>query len=812
MRRRLAYALVVTLGVGLGGLANGLAATASPAKAPIGPPEAANTRPAIDELPNPLEEKRRESRQVALTDVINGERPVERRGPSTVANIRSPESAPSTPSGVSTPDNVVPAGGNVLPPNQYVELQREKTDKIFVILAEFGNQRHPNFPDQDTDPDTPGPTTFDGPLHNKIPQPDRTKDNSTYWQANFDRQHFQDLYFGTGDNAESLKTYYERQSSGRYSVDGQVTDWVKVPYNEARYGRSNGYPCSSNNCSNVWYLIKDALTVWYNDQKAAGRTDEQIKADLASYDQWDRYDYDNDGDFNEPDGYIDHFQIVHAGGDQANNDPSQGEDAIWSHRWYTFYNDIGKQGPAGNQHGGTQIGNTGLWVGDYTMQPENGGLDVFAHEYGHDLGLPDHYDTVNSKPASENPVGWWSIMSQSRVSAPGDNAIDTRAADLSAWDKLQLGWFDYETIKSGTDRTLKLGPHEYNTADAQGAVVVLPKKTTTVALPTPTEGKLQWWSGQGDDLSNTLTRTVSLPTDKASLTFDANWDIEDCGDDPCDYAYVEVDSGSGFKPIHGSITKTSEKDGIDGTSGGWVAATFDLSAYAGKTVGLRLRYTTDGAAGGLGFFVDKLKITTSGGTVVLADGAEQGNNGWTPKGFTTVGSTSVTESDNYYIMSNRQWVSYDQYLKTGPYNFGFGTAKPAWVEHFPYEQGLLISYWDTSFTDNNTSQHHGQGLVLPIDAHPALLERLDRQPWRPRVQAYDAPFSLNKATSMTLHYGEGKSQYVRGQNAEPLFDDSRQYYSEDVEAGVYYGVKVPHNGVKIQVLSQEGNTVQVHIS
>ena len=55
------------------------------------------------------------------------------------------------------------------------------------------------------------------------------------------REHYQRLYFGTGRGDESLKQYYEKQSSGRYSVDGIVTDWVKVRYNEARYGRSNGF-------------------------------------------------------------------------------------------------------------------------------------------------------------------------------------------------------------------------------------------------------------------------------------------------------------------------------------------------------------------------------------------------------------------------------------------------------------------------------------------------------------------------------------------------------------------------------------------
>ena len=51
-------------------------------------------------------------------------------------------------------------------------------------------------------------------------------------------------------------------------------------------------------------------------------------------------------------------------------------------------------GPADNPVGGTQIGNTGVWIGDYTIQPENGGRSVFYHEYGHDLGLPDDYNVT----------------------------------------------------------------------------------------------------------------------------------------------------------------------------------------------------------------------------------------------------------------------------------------------------------------------------------------------------------------------------------------------------------------------------------
>ena len=56
-----------------------------------------------------------------------------------------------------------------------------------------------------------------------------------------------------------MAEYYETQSSGRYSVEGAVTDWVKVPFNEALYGRNY---CGSIVCNTSKALVRDALAVW----------------------------------------------------------------------------------------------------------------------------------------------------------------------------------------------------------------------------------------------------------------------------------------------------------------------------------------------------------------------------------------------------------------------------------------------------------------------------------------------------------------------------------------------------------------------
>ncbi|WP_369819661.1 immune inhibitor A domain-containing protein [Actinoplanes sp. TFC3] len=771
--------------------------TVAQAAPPVEPAPVASKAPKKDDLPNPLEDKRRELRQEAVQGVLKGKFKTQQRNGSTVAKVGNTK-------GGGFAARTVKAAGQ----DQYVELDNERTDKIFVILAEFGNERHPDYPDVDSDPATPGPTTFEGPLHNNIPQPDRSKDNTTVWQADYNKAHFEQLYFGKGDGAESLKTYYETQSSGRYSVEGEVSDWVKVPYNEARYGRD----CDIHGvCTdqNTWALITDAVNKWVAERKAAGRTDAQIAEEVKQYDQWDRNDYDGDGNFNEPDGYIDHFQIVHAGGDQSDGDPQQGEDAIWAHRWNAYLTDVGVTGPAYNQYGGQQIGNTGVWISDYTIQPENGGLSVFAHEYGHDLGLPDDYDTSGGTNA--NPE-YWTLMAQSRLSGAGE-ALGTRPGDLGAWQKLQLGWLDYETVVAGQKKTLELGPQEYNTAKAQGAVVVLPDKEVTSDLGAPFAGTKQWFSGNDDNLNTTLTKSVDL-TGKTSAALDlkGRYNIEE----GYDYLYFEgsADNGTTWTPLNGTVNGAPL--GTDGgnpgrpalggsSNGAWQDIHIPLDQYAGKNVQVRLHYLTDGGLSAGGFFGDNLTITTNG-VAGPVDGAE-GTPTWTAKGFSIVGSSVTQDYDNFYIAGNRSYVSYDKYLKTGPYNFGF-PAKPDWAEHFSYQQGLLISYWDTSQANNNINQHPGQGLNLIIDSHPEPMYNLEGLPWRNRIQMYDAPFSREKADSFTLHIN-GKASYIRGQAGNKTFDDTDKYFYEEVP---WAGVKLPAVGVKIKVADQDGTSMKIKIS
>ncbi|MFE2278383.1 immune inhibitor A domain-containing protein [Streptomyces sp. NPDC059454] len=723
------------------------------------------------DLAGPLTKTQEAQREEALNQVMSGKASVKDREGSKVVQLKSKKGD-----------------------SKYVELGREKTDKIFTILVEFGDKVDSRYGGDA------------GPLHNRIAEPDRKVDNSTAWQEDYDQQHFEDLYFGSGKGVDSVKTYYEKQSSGRYSVEGEVSDWVKVPYNEARYGNN---ACGDTNCPSVWNVVSDGLNAWVAQQKAAGRTDAQIKADAARFDEWDRYDFDGDGDFNEPDGYIDHFQVVHAGEDESAGGGAQGEDAIWAHRWYAFGTDAGATGPEQNRLGGAQIGDTGIWVGDYTVQPENGGLGVYAHEYGHDLGLPDHYDTAGG----ENSTGFWTLMSSGSWLGTGKKEIGDLPGDMTAWDKLQLGWLNYDTAKAGVNSWHKLGVAEYNTKNKQALVVTLPKKAVTTEIVPPAEGSTQWWSGSGDNLKNTLSRSVDLTgKSSAALTFDGWYDIEA----NYDYLYTEVstDGGANWTAVDGTVDGRpiprdgSDKPALHGTLDGYEKFAYSLDAYAGQKIDLRFRYQSDGGVALKGFTADRITVTADG-TPVFSDNAESADAAWTANGFTRQGASFTKDYAQYYIAENRQYVSYDKTLEVGPYNFGY-TSRPDWVEHYAYQTGLLIWKWDTSQADNNTSQHPGTGLVLPVDSHPTALKWSDGTLMRNRIQTYDAPFSKYRTDGMTLHKAD-VATWIPSSKGVPVFNDRTSTYYD--ESNPTAGVKVTDTNTKIKILKEarDGSTIELEV-
>lgn len=761
----------VVSGVAVAALALTLAPTTAQA-VPAGPdtPEK-GTAKKVDNLPNPLAEAQAALREDAVKQLVNGTAKTTTINGNRVIEVKSKKGDANR-------------KGRTAGKTKYVNYPVDREEDIFTVLVDFGDKVNA----------ATGGTA--GPVHNQIPKPDRKNDNSTYWLADFNRQHYLDMMFGNG---ESFKDFYLKQSNGRFLAKGDVSDWVKVPYNEARYG-SNKY----SDATTYWPFVKDTAQAWYDDQKAQGKTDKQIKKYLAQFDKVDRYDYDGDGDFNEPDGYIDHFQAIHAGEGEEAGGGAQGEDAIWSHRWYAYSTDQGKTGPTGNKLGGVPLGDSGMWIGDYTTEPENGGLGVFTHEFGHDLGLPDLYDTAGG----DNGTGFWTLMSGGSWLNHGKDSIGTTPGYMGPWEKLQLGWLDPVVVPYGQDTTVKLGSADKVTkSEAQAIVVPLPKRTVVTEKNTPHSGKGEWWSGLGNDLSSTLTKDVDL-TGATSGSVEAfvsgNIEVD------YDYLYGEVSADGG-------ATWTPVGDGIDGSLDGdtdsalaWTKASWDLSDWAGKRVQFRFRMATDGGVASEAFVDD---ITTKVGTMTTTDDVESGAGAWTAKGgFEIINGTTERQVQDTYFAENRTYSGYDKTLKTGPYNFGWSNTRPDWVERFPYQNGMLVWFANGEYGDNNTSAHPGGGQVLPVDARPNPVTFADGSFLGNRRQPFDATFGLERTDRVTFHKN-GSASTVPSSKGIATFDDSNptKYWSS---LNPWNSTKVAGSGTTMTVkkATNGGRTLQVKVA
>jgi immune inhibitor A len=739
-------------------------ATAAP---PVGTETSKQAAHKLDDRRDPLEARRRALQKRATDLVVSGQAKIVNRGGSAVVKVSKQD---------------------------WVQYGVTDTAQILSFLVDFGDKADARFP--------MAPAA--GPVHNNIPAPDRSEDNSTYWRSSFDRQHYLDMFFnGMPDQGgESFNGVYQEMSSGRFDVEGDVSDWVTVPNSEASYGQTE---------SNVdmTRFIGDSAQAWYADQQAKGKSEAEIAAYLKSFDVWDRFDHDGDGVFNEPDGYVDHFQAIHAGTGEEAGAP---EWAIWSHRWAA--NPSGRQGPEGAKFGGVQIGNTGLWIRDYTTEPENGGLGVFAHEFGHDLGLPDYYDTRGG----ENSSTFWTLMSSGSWLNHGGDAIGTTPNHMGPTEKLQLGWLDYTEVAAGKTGTVDLGPSFHATTKPQAVLVHLPAGKSATNVGPAFSGRKYLYSGTGDNRTATVTSPEFTVPQAGKLTAKVNYAIED----DWDYAYAEIstDGGNAFTPLatNRSTTKnpnnqndgqgitgcSGERDAQGNCAGGWVDLSADLSAYAGQKAKVRFRMFNDAGYHEVGFKVDDIAVGSALSTDVEDDAA-----GWTRDGFLVVTDGSYdTEYTRYYLAENRQYAGYDRTLAEGPYNFGWNVTAPDKVERFPFQNGLLVWYANSLYSDNNTSQHPGGGEALPVDARAAALKWSDGTVARNRIQAFDATFGLSKTDPLSLHrevaLKEGGSKMttlnVGKQPAEPVFDDTdpNRYYDAVNNPGG--SVVVAGTGTTIRVL------------
>jgi immune inhibitor A len=378
-------------------------------------------------------------------------------------------------------------------------------------------------------------------------------------------------------------------------------------------------------------------------------------------------------------------------------------------------------------------------------------------------------------------------------------------------ERFILGWLDHQVVNPGKSGRFTLSPAGLKTAASgttQAVVVNLPDKTTPYDYTTPPEEGHAWWSGRADNLNNTLTRPV--PGASSVKVAAAGWYDIEAG---YDYLYGEYSLDNG---------QTWQRAGapIDGTSRGWENLSWSYRP-GGKASLFRFRYQTDGGVNEAGAFLDTITVTADR-TTSLTDGAEAGNNGWTPKGWSISTGTDLQVTPLYYLIENRGYAGYDQTLFEGPYNFDAAYTKPNHVQFFKYQDGMLVWLADKSWADNNTSEHPGHGQALPVDARsaPFYYAGTKAKPGN-RRQPFDATFGLQRTDEVCLDrevlVGNGAKATVQTQTAcAPSVDGIPEFYDNGENAywspdNPWSSTKTPASKVRATVLSESGGNIVVKV-
>jgi immune inhibitor A len=226
-------------------------------------------------------------------------------------------------------------------------------------------------------------------------------------QRTYQTGDFDSLIYGT--NQSSMRDYYSQVSYGKFTISAQsdIAGWFRAPESCSYYvGDSFGF--YSDYPNNVQRLV----------ERACELADPSV----------DFSEYDGDSD-----GYVDAVFIVHAG---PGAEETGSIHDIWSHQW--------QLSNTGTSCPGAYLTDDGVRVDGYSMEPERLEdyssritVGVFAHEFGHVLGLPDLYDT----DYSTNGLGWFCLMAAGSWGRAGSSDLPGSSPSyLCAWAKYQLGW------------------------------------------------------------------------------------------------------------------------------------------------------------------------------------------------------------------------------------------------------------------------------------------------------------------------------------------------------------------------------------
>ena len=113
------------------------------------------------------------------------------------------------------------------------------------------------------------------------------------------------------------------------------------------------------------------------------------------------------------------------------------------------------------------------------------------------------------------------------------------------------------------------------------------------------------WSGNASNTDASAVTSVTVPTADPTLRFLAKYGAEF----GFDYGYVQVstDGGATYTTIPGDNTVDAPLGpGLNGTTTGFEPHAYDLSAYAGQTVLIAIRYVSDGGVNEGGLLVDDI--------------------------------------------------------------------------------------------------------------------------------------------------------------------------------------------------------------